>query len=235
MALDYELVVSKRAKRATLKVQRGRGLVVTIPARFPRREVPAVVEEHRGWIEAQLAKLDAETPAHLKAWPPTHLDLLALERRVEIEASETGETATVSAGWRGTAYMQLAGALSDRALVARAVARLLRDEARPWLAARLATRAAESGFAYRRLQIRGQRSRWGSCSTKGTISLNYKLLFLPPELVDYVIRHELVHTREMNHARSFWMLLEAVQPDARRLDDRLREAGALVPPWLELA
>ncbi len=95
--------------------------------------------------------------------------------------------------------------------------------------------AEEHDMIYRRVQIRGQRTRWGSCSSTGTISLNYKLLFLSPGLVDYVLVHELAHTRHMDHSPAFWRQLQSMRADARQQDDQLRLAGRDVPPWLELA
>ena len=90
-------------------------------------------------------------------------------------------------------------------------------------------------MVYRRLTVRGQRTLWGSYSSSGTLSLNYKLLFLPSELVDYVVLHELAHTRHMNHSRAFWRLLERMAPGARQLDQRVNDEARRVPRWLEKA
>ena len=85
------------------------------------------------------------------------------------------------------------------------------------------------------MQVRGQRSVWGSYSSTGTLSLNYKILFLPPELADYVMLHELAHTGVLDHSPAFWSLLETYYPGARQADQRLSNAVRDVPPWLELA
>lgn len=97
----------------------------------------------------------------------------------------------------------------------------------PWLE-RL---GQETGLAFRTTQIRGQKTRWGSCSSRGTISLNYKLLFLPPHLVRYLMLHELCHTVHLNHSASFWSFLTALAPDCRALDAEMKGAGDFVPPW----
>jgi len=97
----------------------------------------------------------------------------------------------------------------------------------PWLA-RL---SLETGLAFRATQIRGQKTRWGSCSSRGTISLNYKLLFLPPHLVRYLMLHELCHTAHLNHSAKFWSFLAALEPDSRALDAEMKGAGRFVPPW----
>ena len=83
--------------------------------------------------------------------------------------------------------------------------------------------ANERGFACRRVTIRRQKTRWGSCNLKNDLSLNLKLACLPPELMDYVILHELVHTRIRGHGRDFWEELERCCPGARGLRRRLRD------------
>jgi predicted metal-dependent hydrolase len=106
-----------------------------------------------------------------------------------------------------------------------------KQELAPWLAAV----AAEMGVRYRKVQVRGQRTRWGSCSDSGTISLNYSLLFLPPRLVRYLFIHELCHLRYLDHSDRFWARVELFAPNWRRLERELREARRMVPDWVELA
>lgn len=120
----------------------------------------------------------------------------------------------------------------ERSAVATELAVVIKALARQYLPVRLAMLAEQHGISYQRVQIRGQRTRWGSCSSTGTISLNYKLLFLSPTLVDYVLLHELAHTRHLNHSPAFWRYLQSMQANARQQDDQLKHAGQDVPPWL---
>jgi predicted metal-dependent hydrolase len=85
--------------------------------------------------------------------------------------------------------------------------------------------AAELGVKPKRVQIRDQRSRWGSCSTTGTLSFNWRLVLAPFEVLDYIVVHELCHMREPNHSRRFWKLVEARRPDWRAQRDWLDEHG----------
>ena len=94
-------------------------------------------------------------------------------------------------------------------------------KAREKLRTRLDELAEKYGFVYNRLFLRQQKTRWGSCSTKNNINLNLKLARLPDELLDYVILHELVHTRVKNHGKKFWTELEKLMEGARRLDREL--------------
>ena len=98
-----------------------------------------------------------------------------------------------------------------------------KEEARDKLGKRLSELAMEHNFQYNRVSIRNQRTRWGSCSSKDNISLNMKLLHLPNQLIDYILLHELVHTRVKNHSQDFWNELETVVPNARTVDKQLRD------------
>jgi predicted metal-dependent hydrolase len=104
-----------------------------------------------------------------------------------------------------------------------AAGRLDPRSARACLAARLEALAGEHGFRPGRLSVRSQGTLWGSASRAGRVQLNARLAVLPPDLADYVILHELVHTRVRGHGRAFWTELERRMPDARRRQARLRE------------
>ena len=90
-----------------------------------------------------------------------------------------------------------------------------REDARKILNQRLAELATEHDFEYAKVSIRKQNTRWGSCSSQNNISLNQSLLHLPDDLIDYVLLHELTHTRVKDHSPSFWDELETVCPDAK--------------------
>ena len=82
------------------------------------------------------------------------------------------------------------------------------------------------GISYGRITIREQKTRWGSCSGKGNLNFNWKLTLMPPEILDYVVVHELAHRKEMNHSRDFWKIVEQVLPDYQKRRKRLKELSA---------
>jgi predicted metal-dependent hydrolase len=100
-----------------------------------------------------------------------------------------------------------------------------KKEAKRKIITRLAQMAKEHGFAYNKVSIRNQRTRWGSCSAKCNISLNIKLVALPEELIDYVILHELMHTRVHNHSKKFWQELDKYVEDSKTKAKQLIEYG----------
>lgn len=114
-----------------------------------------------------------------------------------------------------------------RALLRAWLAACGREYLVPWLR----QCAQKAGIDYRKTQVRGQKTRWGSCSARGTISLNYCLLFLDRELVEYLLFHELCHRVHFNHSARYWKLVGRLVPEYRQLDRRLGEAWREVPGW----
>lgn len=234
--LNYHLVVSARAKRLSLRVEPGRGVVVTTPKRYPRRDIPGFVESNRQWIEKALAEIERKTPEEYRVWPPQRLHLNALSKTVLV-SFDAASIVEIAKDDRNDTFehLTLTADKGDKVAVATEIAHYLKVVARQVLPPLLAGHAQRNSVKYKRVQIRGQRSVWGSYSSSGTLSLNYKLLFLPKELVDYVLLHELAHTLYLDHSSKFWRQLEEFQPGAKALDRRLAAAGRDVPPWLEWA
>ena len=245
--IPYELVVSARAKRAILRIVPGRGLVVSIPKGFSQSEVTRFIARHRQWIVSSLAELDAATPAGYRQWPPRRLHLTAMQTDVDIFYFEdkgavlhqgTETIARTSPGIdinKRPLQMTVSAGEQDKSAVAKEISLQLKHIARTFLPPLLASYAHLHSKQYSKVSIRGQRTVWGSYSSSGTLSLNYKLLFLRRELVDYVLLHELAHTVHLDHSAAFWAQLQSMNVKARALDRELRTSAHLVPPWLELA
>jgi len=107
--------------------------------------------------------------------------------------------------------------------VSERLARIDYTEAKKILMARVKKIAEKHGFIYNRVCIRKQKTRWGSCSAKDNISLNVKLVLLPERLMDFIILHELVHTRVKNHGKDFWAELLKIEPDVKALSSKIKE------------
>jgi len=232
-SIPYTLKVSARARRVTLRVQPGLGLVVTIPKRFAKRDVPSVLAEHDGWIRQTISEMEAQTPEAYRQWPPEVLNLEAIGETWRLHFSQS------SSRMDGTRYPEVELFLTvdahDRAAVAVAISDALKRRARQVLPAWVRRLGDPHGLSVSRVTVRGQRTVWGSYSSSGTLSLNYKLLFLPARYVDYTLLHELAHTRHLDHSPEFWDFLFSLDPEAEHLDATMNDVTQAVPPWLELA
>ena len=111
----------------------------------------------------------------------------------------------------------------EEAYEAHPEAHIDREKARQTLESRLEEIAAKHGYAYNRVTIRNQKTRWGSCSSKNNISLNMKLVLLPDDLRDFILLHELVHTKIKNHGNEFWDEINRIEPNARELTKQINK------------
>jgi predicted metal-dependent hydrolase len=229
-SLDYGVRKSARAKRLSIKVFPGGRVEVVVPRRTGSRRVRAFVDEHRDWIErSRRALAEVAPPEPLRL--PGVVDLPGIEQRYGVRYERPSGSKTVHFRSRDRVVV-LRGRTDSDALCVAALKRWLASVARRELEPRLRALSALTGQSYRNLHIRGQRTRWGSYSSHGTISLNYCLLFLDPEVLRYLIVHELCHARQLNHSRRFWRLVERHEPDYRRLDQALASSWSRVPSWL---
>ena len=230
---DYRVRRSSRARHVSLNINRVDGLVVVIPYGFDERLIPGLLHEQRNWIEARLQRLERtirQPDIDAGSSRPGCVALAAVDERWQIAYRENG-SATVRITECDDGVLRATGAAGNEAELRAALRRWLKRRAQRLLTPRLAELASLHGFDYARLTIRHQRSRWGSCSTRGTISLNAKLMFLTPELVDHVLLHELCHTQHPHHGREFHERLAGIVPDHRRQRAALREAWATMPDW----
>jgi predicted metal-dependent hydrolase len=220
---------SPRARNYRLTLRRDGTAVATIPARGSEREALRFVEQHRDWLE-RARERQRNRPRTADVWTVgTHL--LWRGEMHEIRAASFGDDAT-------------GGTQPSRPKVSLAadVFRVphLHGDLRPTLEAHFARRArieltartwelaALTGVEVKHVTVRNQRSRWGSCSANGTISLNWRLVQTPEFVRDYILYHELMHLREMNHSARFWARVEEVCPDWRRAERWIKRNGSLV-------
>ncbi len=214
-----------RARRWRISVSHQNGLVVTIPAGFDRTRIPAVLEQNRDWIERVLRRFPMKAEPYR---PPERLTLSAVGEEWLIEY-EAGNPRRVELARHGDRTLRVSGAVAREGLVRRVLERWLVLQGRRHLIPWLYRTASEGGFPVRDVRVRAQRTLWGSCSRCNTISLNARLLFVPSDLVQYVLIHELVHIRHPNHSRAFWQSVATYVPD---YGDKVRELRRL---WRTLA
>jgi predicted metal-dependent hydrolase len=230
----YILRISEKAKHVRFQVSVEKGLEIVVPKRFSASRVPSLVEKNSQWIERAFrrAKAFQELIGPVAGWQmPEEIRSLALDltwrvltRRDDMKSVVVRETLATT--------LVLHGATDDAAACQKALKGWLTNKAQDHLIPWLKRVSDETGLSYSAVSIRQQKTRWGSCSSRRLISLNARLLFLPPELVTYVLVHELCHTKHLNHSPRFWRLVESYLPDYRQFDRQLRNAGRCMPGWL---
>lgn len=210
-SVPLRLVRHRRARRYVLRVTGAGDVVVTMPRWGSIGAARAFAEQHLDWIRRERLRRASDPGA--RAWTAgTEIWLRGERCRVEREGG------TVRAG-------DVRARLESGAEVKAALRHALRDTASRELPPRLAELAALAGLRVTRVTVRDQRSRWGSCSTRGAITLNWRLLMMPPAVRDYVLWHELMHLKRADHSPAFWKLVEEVCPDYRSAKAWLSKYG----------
>jgi predicted metal-dependent hydrolase len=221
--------VSRRARRLSVRVYPGGRVEVVVPPGASPATVQKFIGAHRQWIHRRVE--DLSTAAAVDDSRPASIKLPAFGRHYAVEYVHAGESIARVRVAREN-LLVVTAPLHDGRAIAAALRSWLADLAQRQLGSELARVAMEGDFRYARAQIRRQRTRWGSCSASGTISLNVCLLFLRPQVVRYLLLHELCHTRHMNHSAKFWALVESLEPDYRALDQELLRGWQSVPGWM---
>jgi predicted metal-dependent hydrolase len=232
---EYTIRESSRARHVSIKVSLKKDIEVVVPRGFDPARVPELLQKRRAWLWQTVQKLEQQTadlePHHFEA-RPTKIEVRSRDETWEMLYKTTSarrleltQPAPLTLVIRGNT--DNTAACTD--LLRQWLTRKARAEFAPWLR----ELSFNIGLPFNRISIRGQKTRWASCSSQKNISLNYKLLFLPPELVHYVFVHELCHTIHMNHSRAFWNLVEEKQPDFEPYRHQIRDGWQYVPQWVE--
>jgi predicted metal-dependent hydrolase len=210
--LAYTIRRSPRARRIRVKVDPHEGVEVVIPQRATKRDARDAVAELRPWIERKLqeaerARVSLASPAGTVPYLGAHLHLRYDDRRTRVH--------------RKGDVLHLPAAGAHHALE-----RWYRAEARKQIEPRLRVATDALGRPHTTLSIRNQRTRWGSCSSTGAMSFNWRLMLAPEPVLDYVVWHEACHLVVMDHSKRFWSLVERHLPGYREPRRWLRQNGA---------
>ncbi|HEU0025112.1 MAG TPA: SprT family zinc-dependent metalloprotease [Thermoleophilaceae bacterium] len=220
-SIPYRIRRSSRARYARIVVD-GDGVEVVVPDGFALRRVEPFVEEKRPWIERTLRRM-GESQAEL---PPARIEdggeVPYLGERLALRLRRRSSRTLVRV--RG-GELEVAGSVLDGSAVRAALEGWYRRRAREEVTRRLDAAVERAGASYDSLQIRGQRTRWASCSSSGSMSFNWRLLLAPAEILDYVVEHEVAHLTVPDHSERFWSLLAGRCPEWRERERWLRRHG----------
>lgn len=230
--IHYTIRTSAKSRSISLKLNARNGLLVSAPAGTATKQVMELVASKADWIAHHLSRFDEVRHLLTEAVPvrPQAFDLPALAETWRVEYQET-RAKTVGARTDQPGRIIVFGAVEDMAACQAALRRWLARHAKESLVPWLQRLSEETGLRFSDTAIKSQRTRWGSCSAGKRISLNCKLVFLPSDLVRYVLVHELCHTLEPNHSQRFFTIARVWAPNLEQLHGQIQDAWKLVPAW----
>ncbi len=230
---QFTLKKSGRVRHVQLKASVRYGLELIVPLRFNQKHIPEILETHKPWIQKQLEKIKIEIQALQEKDLPTEINLASLNQIWKIDYINCDNKKLRLQIRHQLNELVLLGNTQDKAACKKMLANWVRKQAQKYLPQRLQMLSQQTKLTYRDVSIRGQRSRWGSCSTDKSLNLNFKLLFLPTHLVDHIIIHELCHTVHMNHSTKFWRLVASLDQNWKQHSHESKLGDKFVPMWVE--
>lgn len=216
--VPYTVRVSARARRLRITVST-QGVTVTLPKGIPPREAERFLRQHADWVGTQLERAARQPkpsllPPDVILWHGAAVQLQRVEepgRKSRIKVEE----------YQGRLKVMLPA--DSKTTTRQAAEAWMRSNARQEIEDLVATEARRMGARYAAVSIRDQRTRWGSCSTRGNLSFNWRLVMTPPAVMQYVVIHELAHLFEPNHSADFWVIVARFFPDYKKARAWLRK------------
>ena len=214
--ITVQIVFRARARRYLLGLRSDGAARLVIPRRGSEAEGMRFLERSEAWLLKRVAQWRSQSRARQPWVDGANFLFRGQETRLQVESGEGGLRLRFA-----DQTLSVPHALPDYREV---VLNHLRRMAERELPMRTRELAERHGITIHRVTVRAQKTRWGSCSARGTISLNWRLIQAPPEVVDYLIIHELMHRREMNHSARYWKLVAVAFPDYRQAEKWLKKS-----------
>lgn len=217
-SIEYDVTYSSEASKPRLDVDI-HGVTVTLPE-SDSRDPEELLQQNAAWVVEKKREFDA----HREKIPERRFEegetfpYLGEDHEVVVERRPSSSVVDDT--------LRLASHHVKETSVKRALETLYRRKARQRFKRRADTFSEEMGVEYDSIEVRNQRTRWGSCSSNGTLGLNWRLMMAPPEILDYVVIHELAHLREANHSSEFWSLVAEYDPEYDSHSEWLTENSA---------
>jgi hypothetical protein len=218
MTISIDRLVRSRRKTVAIIIERDGRLTVRAPLHLSGLRIQDFVESHADWIVKNRTRLQAASP------PPAHRFVAG---ETFLYLGHAYPLLIVPARQPALVYDGVSFRLAQPSLpkAEEAFVRWYKQQARRLLAERVPAIAGKHGLRYQNIRISSARTRWGSCSSRGTLSFTYRLIMAPAEVVDYVVMHELVHTQIKNHSKIFWNKVGELMPDYRNRLAWLKKNG----------
>lgn len=226
---EYHVRRNRRARHAQIKINQAGKVIVVVPQRFRLSQVPDLIARQQSWIDDQVRRIRNKFNPVYDSDRPEKVNLRATGEHWLLEYPESG--CGIKMYCEQTKHQHRLTVGSRNQVAVDLLSKWLTQKARQYLVSCANEISEATGLHAAKFSIRNQKTRWGSCSSRKTISLNRSLLFIPERLVRYLILHELCHTVVMNHSRQYWDLVERFEPNYRSLDKELSAASRYIPLW----
>jgi len=218
MPIPIDHLIHSRRKTVGLIIQRDGTLTVRAPLRMSGIHIQEFVQNHAQWIREKQAQAQASPPPPKKHYVDGE-SFLYQGKEVPLTIVARQRPALTFSGYK----FHLANSNLPKAR--QVFIRWYKAQALTVISERVAFHAKQNKFTYRKIRISSARTRWGSCSTNGTLSFTWRLVLAPPEVIDYVVVHELAHTQIKNHSPNFWHRLAEIMPEFKRHVSWLKKNG----------
>ena len=231
---DFSVRISRRARHVWFRISPKKGLEVVVPRGFNCKRLPSIILKEKDWIKRNFRKLQTREKAMKREQSRLpdiiHLNAIGESWSVIYERDMFCSPTLIPKQSRKRLILRYRDHNPDE--LRRLLANWLREKAMEGLIPQLHKISRRHQIPFNKVTIRGQNTIWGSCSRKKNLSINYKLLFAPPEVARYVLIHELCHTVHLNHSKRFWSLVSRLAPDYRDYNRELKKAWNEVPGWI---
>ncbi len=198
--MDYQIKRSSKSLSLRISINAKAEVIVSAPKFMPEFMIRKFVEAQKTWIENNLAKVK-------KNQIPVKTDeLYIFDKKYQIIINDQADKMGIFV--RGEKIFVNNLSKKSPTKIKQQIEDFLKKTASKYIATRAQILAKEMNISYQRISLREQSSRWGSCSSRGNLNFNWRLVHYPPAIIDYVIIHELAHRREMNHSKKFWELVK---------------------------
>lgn len=221
--IEITLFKSKKSKYINITLKPFKGVRVSVPSSISFDTAISVIEKRMRWIKENLKKIqDAQSSLTLFDF---NTEFKTREHQLKLVKGNFEIINSIVKN--NSIFVYIPKELDVRSVevqkgIRNAIEKAWRTEAKAYLPDRVNHLAKKNNFSYNRVSVRNSKTRWGSCSAENNINLSLYLMRLPDHLIDYVILHELSHTRVKNHSPNFWQLLDQVSGNARTLDKEIK-------------
>lgn len=226
----YTLKRHARARHVKFKASIRDGLEIVVPVRFNQKYLPKILEDNRAWIEKRLQEIQLLSQAMPAETLPTEILLRAVNQTWRVSYIKTAQK-KIKLMIRPDQEIVLMGDIDNQASCIKLLSAWVKTQAEHYLVDCLQQQSIKMQLPFKQVSIRKQKSRWGSCTSDKVINLNYKLIFMPPELMLHVLIHELCHTVQLNHSTKFWRLVAIFDPEWKQHSREIRRAEKWMPHW----